>query len=90
MKNVSRVTHTKSKKIKCQSRRLTHIVFLLDAATKISGYSIYDNGTLVSYGTYHADESKEATERINEIKHWLEAALEAWEPDFVGVVFSAH
>lgn len=63
----------------------TYRVLALDAATKITGYSIYDNNVLVSYGTYHANEDLEATDRINEIKHWLEAALKAWEPDFVGI-----
>jgi len=24
-------------------------------------------------------------ERINAVKNWLKAALEAWEPDFVGI-----
>ena len=63
----------------------TYRILALDAATKITGYSIYDNDTLVSYGTYHADESKDAVDRINEVKHWLEAALNEWEPDFVGI-----
>ena len=63
----------------------TQRILALDAATKITGYSIYDDGVLVSFGTYHADETKEATERINEIKHWFVAALDEWEPDFVGI-----
>ena len=63
----------------------TQRILALDAATRITGYSIYDNGTLVSYGTYHADENKDTVDRINEIKHWLEVAIDEWEPDIVGV-----
>lgn len=57
----------------------------LDAATNLSGYSIYDNDVLVSFGTYKTSAEKNATERINEFKHWLEQRLEEWKPDFVGV-----
>ena len=76
----------KVKKNKVPIKKIdTYRILALDAATKISGYSIYDNGTLVSYGTYHADENKDATERINEIKYWLEAAIDTWNPDFCGI-----
>ena len=63
----------------------TYRILALDAATKITGFSIYDDNVLVSYGTYHANDNLEATDRINEIKHWLELALKTWEPDFVGI-----
>lgn len=62
----------------------------LDAATNTTGYSIYDNGTLVSYGVYKTDNTKEVTERINEIKHWLQNMIKDIEPDFIGVDCSAH
>ena len=76
----------KVKKNKVPIKKIdTYRILALDAATKISGYSIYDDGTLVSYGTYHADENKDATERINEIKYWLEAAIDTWNPDFCGI-----
>ena len=63
----------------------TYRILALDAATKVTGYAIYDNNTLVSYGVYKANEELEAAERINEIKHWLEAAIDNWQPDFVGI-----
>ena len=63
----------------------TQRILALDAATGITGYSIYDNGVLVSYGTYKADSSKNATERINEIKLWLQNMIKQIEPDFIGV-----
>ena len=76
----------KVKKNKVPIKKIdTYRILALDAATKITGYAIYDNNTLVNYGTYKADESLEATDRINEIKHWLETALDIWQPDFVGI-----
>ena len=63
----------------------TRRILALDAATNISGYSIYDDSTLVSYGTFKVNESLETTERINQVKHWLETAIKEWQPDFVGV-----
>lgn len=63
----------------------TYRILALDAATKITGYSIYDNDSLVHYGTYKVNETLDATTRINQIKYWLEAALTEWQPDFVGI-----
>lgn len=59
-------------------------VLALDAATNITGYSIYDDRDLVSYGTFKTSGEK-AEERIHEVKEWLKAAIAAWEPDFVGI-----
>ena len=76
----------KVKKNKVPIKKIdTKRILALDAATNITGYSIYDDKTLVFYGTYKADESLETTERINQVKHWLEAAIKEWTPDFVGV-----
>lgn len=60
-------------------------ILALDAATNITGYAIYDDGALISYGTYKIDSTKEVTERINEIKHWLQNMIKDIEPDFIGV-----
>lgn len=59
-------------------------VLALDAATNITGYSIYDDRDLVSYGTFKTNGEK-AEERIHEVKEWLKAAIASWEPDFVGI-----
>ena len=63
----------------------TQRILALDAATSITGYSIYDNKVLVGYGTYRTTSTLSATERINQVKNWLKAALKEWEPDFVGI-----
>jgi len=63
----------------------TQRILALDAATNITGYAIYDNKVLVSYGTFKTKAEDNATSRINEVKHWLLAAIDEWEPDFVGI-----
>lgn len=76
----------KVKKNKVPIKKIdTTRVIGLDAATGTTGYSIYDDGVLVSYGTYKTDSEKNTEERINDVKKWLLAAIEEWEPDFVGL-----
>lgn len=72
----------KKNKVPAKTADTTRIL-ALDAATNTTGYSIYDNGTLVSYGVYKVKEGN-SEQRINEMKKWLRAAIEEWEPDFVG------
>jgi len=40
---------------------------------------------LVGYGTFKTSSSLPATDRINQVKNWLKAALKEWQPDFVGI-----
>ncbi len=63
----------------------TQRILALDAATNVTGYAIYDDKVLVSYGVFKTTASLPATERINQVKNWLKAALKEWEPNFVGV-----
>ena len=58
-------------------------VLALDAATNITGFSIYDNKELVSYGTFKATSQLDSTERINQVKHWLEEVVKEWKPDVI-------
>lgn len=57
----------------------------LDAATNTTGYSIYDNGKLVSWGVFKTDGKQNATARINEFKKWLINLVEEIDPDFIGI-----
>ena len=75
----------KIKKNKVPIKKIDTIrVLALDAATNITGYSIYDDRDLVSYGTFKTKEET-AEARIHEVKQWLLAALNEWQPDFVGI-----
>ena len=62
-----------------------HRILGLDAATSITGYSVYDDKTLVGFGTFKTNSTYEATERINQVKNWLKAAIKEWAPDFIGM-----
>jgi Holliday junction resolvasome RuvABC endonuclease subunit len=63
----------------------TYRILALDAATTVTGYSIYDDEQLVAYGTFKTNISNDSTERINEVKVWLEAAVKEWQPDYIGI-----
>lgn len=60
-------------------------ILALDAATKISGFSVYDNGVLVGFGTFKVDDRLSTDERINRVKKWLRSIIEDWEPTFIGL-----
>lgn len=62
----------------------TKRVLGLDQATRISGWSIYDNDDLVQYGTFETGLNDEAA-RIHSIKEWLINMINLWEPDLVGI-----
>jgi len=60
-------------------------ILALDAATNVTGYALYDDKVLVSFGIFKTNSTLEPVARINQVKHWLKAALNEWEPDFVGI-----
>lgn len=63
----------------------TQRILALDAATGVTGYAVYDNKQLVGYGTFKTSAILPATERINQVKQWLRAAIKEWTPDFIGI-----
>jgi Holliday junction resolvasome RuvABC endonuclease subunit len=63
----------------------TFRVLALDQATKITGYSIYDNKQLIYYGIFEADENEKEIVRDIQAKHWLVSIIENWKPDMVGL-----
>lgn len=63
----------------------TFRVLALDQATKITGYSIYDNKQLIYYGIFEANENEKEIVRDIQVKHWLVSIIENWKPDMVGL-----
>lgn len=59
-------------------------ILALDQATYITGWSIYDSGKLIKYGTFETNYSNEI-QRDNIIKMWLISMIENWKPDFIGL-----
>ena len=73
----------KVKKNKVPIKKIdTRRILALDAATNVTGYAVYDDDTLVTYGVYKVNKELSTEQRINEIKKWLSAALNEWEIDF--------
>lgn len=63
----------------------TFRVLALDQATKITGYSIFDNKKLIYYGIFQADESEKEIARDIQVKQWLVSMIENWKIDMVGL-----
>lgn len=61
-----------------------HRVLALDQATKITGFSIFDDQKLIYYGTFKTMLNDEIA-RDSAIKTWLLSMLDNWKPDIVGV-----
>ena len=59
-------------------------ILALDQATHITGYSIFDDGKLVTSGTFET-ELKDEIARTNAIKNWLISMAESWKPDLIGM-----
>ena len=59
-------------------------VLALDQATYVTGYSIFDNDKLVTYGTFETKRENE-TERFAEVKSWLLSMINNWKPDCIGI-----
>ena len=64
--------------------RNTIRILAIDQATHISGWSVFDNGTLVAYGKFQTT-GKNEIERCNEVKMWLLSMIRSWRPDHVGL-----
>lgn len=62
----------------------TNRILALDQASHICGYSIYDDGKLITYGTFATKTSQEDT-RIHEVKEWFISMIESYQPDVIGI-----
>ena len=60
-------------------------VLALDAATVVTGFSLYDDHKLIAYGTHKVDSTLPTVERIKIIKKWLWDHILAVKPDLVGI-----
>lgn len=55
---------------------------VLDQATNVTGWAIFDNDKLASYGAFKSKEGK-SEEKINAVKHWFSDMCAAWNVDRV-------
>ena len=59
-------------------------VLALDQASYLTGWSVFDGGQLIRYGTFKI-EIEDETKRFHEIKMWLISMIENWKPDLIGI-----
>lgn len=59
-------------------------VLALDNATEITGWAIFDNQKLVTYGKFQTSKEN-SIERIAIIRQWLLNMINKWNPDKVGI-----
>ena len=59
-------------------------ILALDQATKITGYSIFDNGELVKYGTFQTTSDDEIVRCVT-VRNWLVSMINNWKPDYIGI-----
>lgn len=62
----------------------TYRILAIDQATKVTGFSIFDNNKLVQWGTFTTSLSDEIA-RDSAIKTWLIQTLRNWQPDLVAL-----
>lgn len=59
-------------------------ILALDQATHITGYSLFDDDKLVTYGCFKV-EGNDEIERDKKISEWLISAIQNWKPDYIGI-----
>ena len=59
-------------------------VLAIDDATAVSGWAIYDNKELVSYGNIKFTQH-DTVEGISKIREWLINMIENWKPDRIAI-----
>jgi len=57
-------------------------ILAFDQASITSGWSAYDDGELVKYGSWTSD-GNHSTDRIMKTKHWFANMIQTWKPDLV-------
>ena len=65
-----------------QKKKTLNRTIALDNATHITGWAIFDDKQLVSYGKY-TTKSAETSDRILEMGDWLSNLLQQWEPNTI-------
>lgn len=75
-KNVKPLIIEKNKKV--------NRVLALDQASHTSGYAIYDDKQLITYGIFIA-KALEEDARIHEVREWIVSMIESYQPDVVAI-----
>lgn len=60
-------------------------ILSIDNATKTTGYGIFENGKLISYGLNVVQDDIQAFHRIIKMQNWMIGMINFWEIDVVGL-----
>ena len=75
-----KISHISSKRKENEAYR----ILALDQSSHKTGFAIYDNQNLISYGVFETN-SSDPYERILNLADWLESMIVAWKPDEIGI-----
>ena len=56
----------------------------LDQASHVTGYAIFDNRELITYGTF-TTKGEDEMARLHEVNMWFISQLQSWQPDIVAI-----
>ena len=70
--------------ITVQKKSGTYRILSLDDSTTITGWSVFDNNSLIGFGKFQS-EKRNPTERISEMKQWMLSMVAKWKPDLVAI-----
>lgn len=59
-------------------------VLALDDSTSITGWAIFDDGVLITFGKYEAP-ARDLIERIVAIEDWLISVINNWQPNVIAI-----
>ena len=59
-------------------------ILALDQASHITGYALFENKSLIKWGTFETKSNSEDA-RVNEVKEWLASKINGWELDYIGL-----
>lgn len=68
------------KKNEKNTKKKGYRILALDQSTRVSGWSLYEDGQLINYGNWEATE-KRSTARISSIKAWVAYMVEKFSVD---------
>lgn len=71
--------------IKEKGARVKNRILALDQATNTTGFAIFDDKELVTYGIITADSKLTEIARDSQMKEWLISMVSIWGPDVVGL-----
>lgn len=57
-------------------------ILAFDQASITSGFSVFDNGDLITYGKWSSNGNR-SIERITQTKAWVACMIDKWKPDLV-------